>query len=307
MLSCFSRVWLCATLCYGPQPARLLCPWDSSGKNTRVGCHALLQGIFLTQGSNPGLLHRRWVFTIWATKEAQQRLQSYPRQVTKSMVVTNTSSPRSFSKAAFISASNPVPALFIPSSFPRPHYTVHLRILCTEHPVFFFTICPQALPLVPADADTRRPLASGVAGDPGAQSFKLFDLSTQDLRGCSPTKIKFIWPWKFGLDWHDREERFFFFPVNERVQTKLQKQTCQSISSQRVRSESQLISKKQRSAPPWTQGLKTFCFVQPARGVMSVLRSEWLRDQSASGKLIRWCYGLGHDTDAIESRKKKIS
>ena len=40
---------------------------------------------------------------------------------------------------------------------------------------------------------------------------------------------------------------------------------------------------------------------------MSVLRSEWLRDQSASGKLIRWCYGLGHDTDAIESRKKKIS
>ena len=211
MLSCFSRVWLCATLCYGPQPTRLLCPWDSSGKNTRVGCHALLQGIFLTQGSNPGLLHRRWVFTIWATKEAQQRLQSYPRQVTKAMVVTNTSSPRSFSKAAFISASNPVPALFIPSSFPRPHYTVHLRILCTEHPVFFFTICPQALPLVPADADTRRPLASGVAGDPGAQSFKLFDLSTQDLRGCSPTKIKFIWPWKFGLDWHDREERFFFF------------------------------------------------------------------------------------------------
>ena len=28
----------------------LLCPWDSPGKNTGVGCHALLQGIFLTQG-----------------------------------------------------------------------------------------------------------------------------------------------------------------------------------------------------------------------------------------------------------------
>ena len=26
---------------------------DSPGRNTRVGCHALLQGIFLTQGSNP--------------------------------------------------------------------------------------------------------------------------------------------------------------------------------------------------------------------------------------------------------------
>ena len=30
----------------------LLCPWDSPGKNTKVGCHFLLQGIFLTQGSN---------------------------------------------------------------------------------------------------------------------------------------------------------------------------------------------------------------------------------------------------------------
>ena len=39
------------------QPTRLLCPWDSPGKNTRVGCHALLHGIFLTQGSNLHHLH----------------------------------------------------------------------------------------------------------------------------------------------------------------------------------------------------------------------------------------------------------
>ena len=32
------------------------CPWDSLGKNTGVGCHMLLQGIFPTQGSNPHLL-----------------------------------------------------------------------------------------------------------------------------------------------------------------------------------------------------------------------------------------------------------
>ena len=37
---------------YGLQPTRLLCPWDSPGKNIGVGCCALLQGIFLTQGSN---------------------------------------------------------------------------------------------------------------------------------------------------------------------------------------------------------------------------------------------------------------
>ena len=35
---------------------RLLCPWDSPGKNTEVGSCALLQGIFLTWGSNPRLL-----------------------------------------------------------------------------------------------------------------------------------------------------------------------------------------------------------------------------------------------------------
>ena len=40
-------------------PARLLCSWDSLGKNTGVGCHVLLQGIFLTQGSNLHLL-RLW-------------------------------------------------------------------------------------------------------------------------------------------------------------------------------------------------------------------------------------------------------
>ena len=34
---------------------------DSPGKNIGVGCHALLQGIFPTQGSNPGLSHCRRV------------------------------------------------------------------------------------------------------------------------------------------------------------------------------------------------------------------------------------------------------
>ena len=38
--------------CYGLEPARLLCPWDSPGKDTGVSCHFLFQGIFPTQGSN---------------------------------------------------------------------------------------------------------------------------------------------------------------------------------------------------------------------------------------------------------------
>jgi len=44
---------------HGLQPTRLLRPWDFPGKSTGVGCHFLLQGIFPTQGSNPGLPHCR--------------------------------------------------------------------------------------------------------------------------------------------------------------------------------------------------------------------------------------------------------
>ena len=41
---------------HGLQPTRLLCPWDSPGQDTGVGCPALLQGVFPTQGLNPLLL-----------------------------------------------------------------------------------------------------------------------------------------------------------------------------------------------------------------------------------------------------------
>ena len=52
------HVQSCPTLCdsNGLQPTRLLCPWGFPSKNTGVGCHFLLQGIFTTQGSNPCLL-----------------------------------------------------------------------------------------------------------------------------------------------------------------------------------------------------------------------------------------------------------
>ena len=42
---------------HGLYPARLLCPWDFPGKNTGVGCHFLLQGIFLAQELTLHLLH----------------------------------------------------------------------------------------------------------------------------------------------------------------------------------------------------------------------------------------------------------
>ena len=52
----------------GQQPARLVCPWDSPSKNTEVGCHAFLHGIFPTQVLNPcllWLLHCRQFLYHW--------------------------------------------------------------------------------------------------------------------------------------------------------------------------------------------------------------------------------------------------
>ena len=46
--------------------------WDSPGKNTGVGCHALLQGIFPTQGSNPGLLHWRCIPSLGPTEPPEK-------------------------------------------------------------------------------------------------------------------------------------------------------------------------------------------------------------------------------------------
>ena len=56
VLSCFSPVLSCSLQPYVLQSSRLLCPWNCPGKNTGVGCHALLQELLLIQGSNLHLL-----------------------------------------------------------------------------------------------------------------------------------------------------------------------------------------------------------------------------------------------------------
>ena len=66
MLCCFSHV----LLLWPPVTTRLLCSWDSPGKNTGVGCCPLLQGIFPTQGQTLVSYIAGWFFTIWTTREA---------------------------------------------------------------------------------------------------------------------------------------------------------------------------------------------------------------------------------------------
>ena len=52
---------LCLTLCDPIQSLWLYSPWNSPGQNSGVGSLSLLQGIFPTRGSNPGLPHCRWI------------------------------------------------------------------------------------------------------------------------------------------------------------------------------------------------------------------------------------------------------
>ena len=50
-------------------------PWNSPGQNTRVGSLSLLQGIFPTQGSDPGLLPCRWILYQLSHKGSPRRLE----------------------------------------------------------------------------------------------------------------------------------------------------------------------------------------------------------------------------------------
>ena len=62
--------------------ARLLCPWDSPAQNTGAGSSSLLQGIFPTQGLNPGLLHCKWILYCLShqgslKKAGRQRIDNF--------------------------------------------------------------------------------------------------------------------------------------------------------------------------------------------------------------------------------------
>ena len=54
----------------------VLCPWDPPGKNTGVGCHFLLQGIFPIQESNLSLLHCRQIL-YWLSYEGSLSYSFY--------------------------------------------------------------------------------------------------------------------------------------------------------------------------------------------------------------------------------------
>ena len=74
----FSFAQSCLTLCdpMDCSPPGPSVHWDSPGKNTGVGCHALLQGIFPTLGSNPDLKHCRQILYRLSHQGSPSTLES---------------------------------------------------------------------------------------------------------------------------------------------------------------------------------------------------------------------------------------
>ena len=65
----------CSVISDSLRPHRLYSPWNSLGQNTGVGSLSLLQGIFPTQGSNPGLPHCRWILHQLSHKRSPRILE----------------------------------------------------------------------------------------------------------------------------------------------------------------------------------------------------------------------------------------
>ena len=59
------------------QPHGLYSPWNSPDQNTVVGSLSLLERIFLTEGSHPGLLHCRWILYHLSYQEALKCVKCY--------------------------------------------------------------------------------------------------------------------------------------------------------------------------------------------------------------------------------------
>ena len=88
---------LCLTLCdpMDCSPPGSSVHRDSPGKNTRVGCHPLLQGMSPTQGLNPGLLHCTWILYHLRHQESPRILEwvTYPFSGGSSQPRNQTRSP----------------------------------------------------------------------------------------------------------------------------------------------------------------------------------------------------------------------
>ena len=105
---------------HGLWPVRLFSLWDSPGKNSGVGCHALLQGIFPTQGLNPCLPHcRRILYCLsyqgspWLSLLHHKNLSSQPHYSHQHINIYFTCEKNKIFDYTYPSTNPPSPPYFL--------------------------------------------------------------------------------------------------------------------------------------------------------------------------------------------------
>ena len=117
----------CAVLCLVTQSCPTLCNLmdcsppgssvhgDSPGKNTGVGCNALLQGTFPTQGLNPGLPHCRWIRYQLSYQGSPINMLILPKYII-------------YASVQFSSIAQSCPTLWDPMNHSTPGLPVHRQL-----------------------------------------------------------------------------------------------------------------------------------------------------------------------------------
>ena len=130
---------------HGLQPARLLCPCNSPGKNTEVNCRSLLWGIFLTKGSSPGFLHC-WQILYTLSHQGSYSLHSL---LTTNSLQNNyfdaqiiPRGQRELLSSCFLCSFDMSPLFFVFPYFWRKVFQVHIALFC---PALESVISPRSL------------------------------------------------------------------------------------------------------------------------------------------------------------------
>ena len=134
-------------------PTKLLCPWNSPGRNTGLGCHSLHPGFFLTQGSNLCLLRlvhcRQRLYYHWALQFSSVHLLSHvwlfvipwTAACQASLSITNSWSSLKLMSIKSVMSSNHFilcwPLLLLTSVFPGIKVFFNESVLCIRWPKYW--------------------------------------------------------------------------------------------------------------------------------------------------------------------------
>ena len=128
-------------------PHGLYSPWNCTNQNTGVGSHSLLQGIFLIQGSNPGLLHRRRILYQLSHQGSPKFAYAFTKkQIHALLLVFQSPSHFRFSATPWTTALQA--SLFLTISQSLPKFVFIALVMPSSHLILWHPLLlfPQSFP-----------------------------------------------------------------------------------------------------------------------------------------------------------------